>query len=47
MKESLETKSREMQKVKKGSKRNNINSIGCNDCSVINISSSNNKFCVR
>ena len=28
------------------SKRNNVNSISCNDCSVINISSSNNKFCV-
>ena len=28
------------------SKRNYVNSISCNDCSVINISSSNNKFCV-
>ena len=46
MKEGLETKSRELKKIKKESKRNNINSIGSNNSSVINISSSNNKFCV-
>ena len=50
MGENLRAGSKKMQKemvtgVRK-SKRNNANSISCNDCSVINISSSNNKFCV-
>ncbi len=43
MKESLETKSREMQKVKKGSKRNNVNSLSSNNSSNFNISRSNNR----
>ena len=46
MKESLERKSREMQKEKKGSKRYNVNSVSSDDCSVINISRSDYKFCV-
>ena len=46
MKESLETKSREMQKVKKGSKRYNINSVSSDNNSYFNISSSNNRCSV-
>ena len=50
MEENLKAGRKKMKKemvtgVRK-SKRNNVNSISCNDCSIINISSSNNKFCV-
>ena len=35
-----------LQKHYKNNKRNNINSIGCDDCSAFNISRNNNKFSV-
>ena len=46
MKERLETKSRELQKLKKESKRNNINSFSSDNSSFVNTSRSDYKFCI-
>ena len=35
-----------IQKYHKSNKRNNTNSISCNNCSIINISRNNNKFSI-
>ena len=35
-----------LQKHYKNNKRNNINSIGCNNCSITNISRNNNKLSI-
>ena len=43
MKERLETKSRELQKLKKESKRNNINSLSSDHSCYSNISRSYNR----
>ena len=43
MKERLETKSRELQKLKKESKRNNINSFSSDNNSYINIGCCDNR----